>query len=139
MTRTFMRAKIHRATVTDANPDYIGSITLDPRLMRAVGLLPFEQVDVLNVSNGARLSTYCLEGLEGSGEACVNGAAALLCGKGDIVLVVAYAALQEHEIPGFRSTTAFVDARNRVTRIIRSKAAMRGRPAAKRPPRPRRP
>jgi aspartate 1-decarboxylase len=135
MTRTFMRAKIHRATVTDANADYIGSITLDPRLMKAAGMLPLEQVDVLNVSNGSRLTTYCLEGKAGSGEVCINGAAALLCGKGDIVLVVAYAQLAEAEIPGFKATTVFVDKRNRITRIVAQSSALTGKPTPKRPPR----
>lgn len=135
MIRTFMRAKIHRVTVTDANVDYIGSITLDPRLMKAAGLLPLEQVDVLNVSNGSRLTTYCLEGKAGSGEVCINGAAALLCGKGDIVLVVAYAQLVEAEIQGFKATTVFVDKRNRITRVMPQSSALTGKPAAKRPPR----
>lgn len=135
MTRNFMRAKIHRATVTDANVDYIGSITLDPRLMKAVGLLPLEQVDVLNVSNGTRLTTYCIEGRSGSGEVCLNGAAALLCNPGDIVLVVAFAQLREDEIAGFHALTAFVDKRNRITRVVKQKAALTGRPAPKRAPR----
>ena len=134
MTRTFMRAKIHRATVTDANVDYIGSITLDPKLMMAAGLLPLEQVDVLNVSNGTRLSTYCIEGKAGSGEVCLNGAAALLCGKGDIVLVVAYAQLQQHELDGFKAVTVFVDKRNRITRTAAQRPAFTGKPAPKRAP-----
>jgi aspartate 1-decarboxylase len=138
MIRTFMRAKLHRVTVTDANVDYMGSITLDPRLMKAAGLLPLERVDVLNVSNGARLTTYCIEGRAGSGEVCINGAAALLCGRGDLVLVVAYAQLEEAEIAAFRAHTVFVDAKNRVTRVSVQKAAVTGHPAPKRPPRPRR-
>ncbi len=109
MLRTFLRTKIHRATVTEANVDYIGSITLDAKLMRAAGLLPFEQVDVLNVSNGNRLTTYCIEGRAGSGEVCVNGAAALRCGKGDIVLICAYAQLHEAELADFKARTVFVD------------------------------
>lgn len=137
MIRTFMRTKIHRATVTDANADYIGSITLDPRLMKAAGLLPFEQVDVLNVSNGSRLTTYCIEGKAGSGEVCINGAAALLCGKGDIVLVVAYAQLSEAEVAGFKASTIFVNGRNRITRKVLQPAALTGHPAPKRPPRAR--
>lgn len=135
MTRTFMRAKIHRATVTDARVDYIGSITLDPRLLRAAGLLPLEQVDVLNVSNGARLTTYCIEGRAGSGEVCVNGAAALLCGKGDLVLVVAYAQLQDDELAGFESATVFVDGRNRVKKTVRQRPVVTGKPHPRRSPR----
>jgi aspartate 1-decarboxylase len=130
-----MRAKIHRATVTDANVDYIGSITLDPKLMRAAGLLPLEQVDVLNVSNGARLTTYCIEGRSGSGEVCLNGAAALLCGKGDLVLVVAFAQLRDDELAGFEAVTVFVDARNRLKKAARQRPALTGKPHPKRPPR----
>ena len=104
MIRTFMRAKLHRLTVTDANVDYIGSITLDPRLMKAAGLLPLEMVDVLNCSNGNRLSTYCIEGRSGSGEVCLNGAAALLCSPGDVVLVVAYTKGDADNLP-----TAFLN------------------------------
>jgi aspartate 1-decarboxylase len=132
MLRTFLRAKIHRATVTDANVDYIGSITLDPKLMLAAGLLPMEQVDVLNVSNGARLTTYCIEGKAGSGEVCVNGAAALLCGKGDIVLICAYAQLAEHEMKSFRARTVFVDKKNKPTKFKEQSLSLTGKPGAKR-------
>lgn len=119
MLRTFMRTKIHRATVTDANVDYPGSITLDPKLIKAAGLLPFEQVDVLNVSNGNRLTTYVIEGKRaGRGEVCLNGAAAKLCRKGDIVLVVAYAQLGESEIKAFKALTVWVDAKNRVKKRV---------------------
>jgi aspartate 1-decarboxylase len=134
MIRTFMRAKIHRATVTDANVDYIGSITLDPKLMRAAGLLPLEQVDVLNVSNGSRLTTYCIEGREGSGEVCLNGAAALLCGKGDVVLVVAFAQLQEPELARFEAVTVFVSPKNKVRKVTRQRPALTGRPHPRRAP-----
>jgi len=135
MIRTFMRAKIHRATVTDANVDYIGSITLDPKLMRAAGLLPLEQVDVLNVNNGTRLTTYCIEGRAGSGEVCLNGAAALLCSVGDLVLVVAFAQLREDELAAFEAVTVFVDGRNRIKKSQRQRPALTGKPAPKRPPR----
>jgi aspartate 1-decarboxylase len=127
-----MRAKIHRAVVTHANVDYVGSITLDPRLMKAAGLLPQEQVDVLNCDNGRRLTTYCIEGRAGSGEVGLNGAAALLCSPGDVVLVVAYARLSPEEIAGFEAVTVVVDARNRVKKILRAKAAFTGRPAHRR-------
>ncbi|HTB23562.1 MAG TPA: aspartate 1-decarboxylase [bacterium] len=131
MLRSFMRAKIHRATVTHANVEYIGSITLDPRLMKAAGLLPMEQVDVLNCSNGNRLTTYCIEGRSGSGEVGMNGAAALLCSPGDVVLVVAYAHLEAPEIKGFEALTVLVDARNRVKKTHRAKAAFTGKAAPK--------
>jgi aspartate 1-decarboxylase len=118
MLRTFMKSKIHRATVTEANLHYVGSITLDARLMKAAGLLPYEQVDVLNVSNGARLTTYVIVGSKpGNGEVCLNGAAARLCRKGDLVLVVSYAQLDESEIKTFSATTVLVDAKNRVKGI----------------------
>ena len=132
MLRTFLRAKIHRATVTDANVDYIGSITLDAKLMRAAGLLPYEQVDVLNVSNGSRLTTYCIEGKAGSGEVCLNGAAALLCGKGDIVLICAYAQLQETELAAFKACTVFVDKKNKAIKTKEQGLALTGKPGAKR-------
>lgn len=132
MFRTFLRAKIHRATVTDANVDYIGSITLDAKLMKAAGLLPMEQVDVLNVSNGNRLTTYCIEGKSGSGEVCLNGAAALLCGKGDIILVCAYAQLQEAEIARFKARTVFVDKKNKATKVKEQALALTGKPGPKR-------
>jgi len=131
MLRSFMRAKIHRATVTHANVDYIGSITLDPRLMKAAGLLPLEQVDVLNCSNGSRLTTYCIEGRSGSGEVGMNGAAALLCSPGDVVLVVAFAQLNAAEIKDFEALTVMVDARNRVKKTVRTRASFAGRPAPK--------
>ncbi len=132
MLRTFMRAKIHRATVTEANVHYVGSITLDAKLMRSAGLLPYEQVDVLNVHNGNRLTTYCIEGKAGSGEVCLNGAAALLCAKGEIVLVCAYAHLQADEMKGFKARTVFVDKRNRVTKIKEQALEFTGKPAPKR-------
>ena len=132
MLRTFLRAKIHRATVTDANVGYVGSITLDSKLMKTAGLLPYEQVDVLNVSNGNRLTTYCIEGKAGSGEVCLNGAAALLCGKKDIVLICAYAQLTAAEMPGFKARTVFVNAKNRVTKIKDQALVITGKPAAKR-------
>ena len=122
MLRTFMRTKIHRARVTQANVHYVRSITLDPRLIEKAGLLPYEQVDVLNVSNGARLTTYVIVGKKrGSGEVCLNGAAARLCRKGDIVLVVAYAQLAEDEIKAFKSRTVWVDAKNKPVKSVESR------------------
>jgi aspartate 1-decarboxylase len=118
MLRTFMKSKIHRATVTEANLNYVGSITLDKRLIKAAGLLPYEQVDVLNVSNGARLTTYVIEGKkEGSGEVCLNGAAARLCRKGDIVLVVSYVQLNQDEIRAFKALTVHVGQKNQVKKV----------------------
>ena len=122
MLRTFMRSKIHRATVTDANVNYVGSITLDPRLIEKAKLLPYEQVDVLNASNGERLTTYVIAGKRrGNGQVCLNGAAARLCRRGDIVLVVAYAKLSEAEIKGFKSLTLWVDAKNKPVKAVESR------------------
>lgn len=121
MLRTFMRSKIHRATVTDANVNYVGSITLDPRLIEKAKLLPYEQVDVLNASNGERLTTYVIAGKRrGNGQVCLNGAAARLCRRGDIVLVVAYAKLSEAEIKDFKSLTLWVDAKNKPVKAVES-------------------
>jgi aspartate 1-decarboxylase len=111
--RTMMRSKIHRATVTDVRIDYEGSITLDPELMEAAGILPFEQVHVLDVDNGARLITYAIEGPPGSGVVQVNGAAARLVHRGDTVIVIAYAEYEETELAGFEPTVVQVDQRNR--------------------------
>jgi aspartate 1-decarboxylase len=132
MLRAFLRAKIHRAIVTDANTHYIGSITLDAKLMKSADLLPMEQVDVLNVSNGNRLTTYCIEGKAGSGEVCLNGAAALLCAKGDIVLICAYAHLQPAEITEFKARTIFVNKKNRVIKVKETALALTGKPGPKR-------
>jgi aspartate 1-decarboxylase len=117
-----MKSKLHRATVTEANVNYVGSVTLDKRLIKAAGLLPYEQVDVLNVSNGERLTTYVIEGKRpGNGEVCLNGAAARLCRKGDIVLVVSYAQLDEAEIRDFKATTVMLDAKNRAVKVKRER------------------
>ncbi len=119
MNRVFMRCKLHGAVVSDANVEYVGSITLDPLLMKAAGLLPYEQVDVLNISNGNRLTTYVIEGKAGKGEVTLNGAAAKLCRKGDRVLVVAYAWLNDKEAKTFKPITVFLNKGNKVGRILR--------------------
>ena len=105
------RAKIHRATVTDANLDYEGSITIDRALLRLADILPNEQVHVVNVTNGERLVTYAIEG--GPGDICLNGAAAHKCRPGDIVLILAYASVPEDELKGFAPRIVKVDAQNR--------------------------
>jgi len=98
MDRLMLRAKIHRATVTDANVDYEGSITIDSALLRLADILPNEQVHVVNVTNGERLITYAIAG--GPGEICLNGAAAHRCRPGEIVIIMAYASLREDELHG---------------------------------------
>ncbi len=113
MRRIMMRSKIHRATVTDVRIDYEGSITLDAQLMEAAGILPYEQVHVLDVDNGARLTTYAIEGESGSGVVQVNGAAARLVHRGDTVIVIAYGEYEEAELAGFEPTVVHVDEHNR--------------------------
>ena len=113
MQRTMLKSKIHRATVTDANLDYVGSITIDPILMRAADLYPHEQVHVLDISNGQRFVTYVIEGIEGSGDMCVNGAAARLVQIGDKVIVISYASYEEAELASYAPVVVTVDATNR--------------------------
>ncbi len=117
MMRILCKSKIHRATVTEANLNYEGSLTLDPLLMEAAGLVPFEQVHVLNLNNGARFETYLIEGERGSGTVCVNGAAARLVQVGDPVIVLAYALVSEDELSDFTARIVFVDENNRVVRV----------------------
>jgi aspartate 1-decarboxylase len=117
MMRILCKSKIHRATVTEANLNYKGSLTLDPLLMEAAGLVPFEQVHVLNLNNGARFETYLIEGERGSGTVCVNGAAARLVQVGDPVIVLAYALVPEDELSDFTARIVFVDEHNRVVRV----------------------
>jgi aspartate 1-decarboxylase len=107
-----LKSKIHRATVTGAELDYTGSVSIDPELCAAVGLREFEKVDVLDIDNGARLTTYVILG--GPGEVCLNGAAARLVAKGDRVIIVAYAQLDESEAEAFRPKIVLVDEDNRI-------------------------
>ena len=112
MTRTMLKSKIHRATVTEANVDYEGSITIDSDLMKAADMLPYEQVDVLDCTNGARLQTYVIEGEAGSGEICVNGAAAHMVKPHDVVIICSYAQVDEAECRGWQGIRVFVDGKN---------------------------
>ena len=116
-TRTMLRGKIHRATVTEANVDYEGSITIDRDLMDAAGIAEFEQVHVLDVDNGARLTTYAIEGPRGSGVICLNGAAARLIDRGDLVIILAYDQVPESEVQDQEPTLVYVDADNRIERV----------------------
>ena len=113
MQRTMMKSKIHRATVTDANLNYVGSITIDRALMDAADLRPYEQVHVLDVDNGARFETYVIEGPSGEGDICVNGAAARLVQPGDKVIVISYGLFEAAELEGFQPITVLVDEQNR--------------------------
>ena len=116
MLRTMCKSKIHRATVTGADLNYIGSITIDPVLMEAADLMEFEQVSVVNVNNGARFETYVIPGERGRGEICLNGAAARLVHPGDKVIVISYAQYDEAEMEGYRPRFIFVDEQNRISR-----------------------
>ncbi len=111
--RVMLKSKIHRATVTDANLNYEGSITIDRKLMQAADILPYEQVHVVDVNNGSRLVTYAIEGE--SGEICLNGAAARLVHKGDIVIILSYTNVAENEIQDFHPTLVYVDSKNQIT------------------------
>ena len=114
MTRKMLRAKIHRATVTQANVDYEGSITIDRRLMDATDLLPNEAVCVWNVTNGNRFETYAVEGAPDSGTICVNGAAAHLVNPGDLVIIAAYTWLDDADARVHQPKVVFVDEHNRI-------------------------
>jgi aspartate 1-decarboxylase len=115
MRRSLFKSKIHRATVTDANLAYEGSVTIDAELMRAADILPYERVQIWDVSNGNRLETYALEGEPGSGVVCVNGAAAHQVWPGDVVIVATFAeAEDEAEARSWRPTVVRVDAANRM-------------------------
>ena len=110
-----LKSKIHRATVTDANLDYVGSLSLDPLLMRAANLNEYEKIHVLNISNGNRLVTYIIKGEEGSGEVCINGAAAHLVSRGDLVILVSFCSLDESEVSSFKPTIVHVNEKNEVS------------------------
>lgn len=114
MWRTMAKSKIHRATVTDANLNYVGSITIDKALMDAADLLPYEQVQVVNVNNGARFETYVIEGERNSGTICINGAAARLACPGDLVIIISYGTYDEKELSGFEPKVVHVDGENRI-------------------------
>lgn len=112
--RTMLKSKIHRATVTDANINYEGSITIDSRLMKAADILPYEQVHVLNVNNAARFTTYVIEGKEGSGEICLNGAAARLGVKGDLVIILTYDNIPEERLKNYKPRVVLVNEKNEI-------------------------
>jgi aspartate 1-decarboxylase len=114
MLRTMLKGKIHRATVTEADLHYEGSVTIDRSLMDAAGIVEYEQVHIYDVDNGNRFSTYAIPGEPGSGVLCLNGAAARKVSKGDIVIIACYASCDEEEMAGFRPRLVYVDERNRI-------------------------
>jgi aspartate 1-decarboxylase len=113
MRRILFKSKIHRATVTQADLDYEGSVTIDKDLLQAADILPFEKVAVWNVTRGTRLETYALEGESGSGVICINGAAAHLNQPGDLVILATFAEVEEAEVANWKPTVVFVDGKNR--------------------------
>ena len=115
MQRTMCKGKIHRATVTQANLNYIGSITIDQDLLEAADIYPYEKVQVVNVSNGSRLETYTIAGARGSGVICLNGAAARLNSEGDIVIIISYGQFDETEVRSLVPHVVFVDEHNHIT------------------------
>lgn len=114
MLRTMCKGKIHRATVTQANLNYVGSITIDQDLMDAAGIYPYEKVQIVNINNGARLETYTIAGARGSGVICLNGAAARLTAEGDLVIIISYGDFTEEEIRTMTPHIVFVDENNRL-------------------------
>jgi len=118
MLRTMMKAKIHRATVTEANLNYVGSITIDTDLLETVDILPNEMVQIVNNNNGARLETYVIPGPRGSGVICLNGAAARLVQPGDKVIIMSYCQLTNEEIAHHRPKVAVMDEENKIIEIL---------------------
>ena len=123
-----MHGKLHRVRVTEANVDYVGSITIDRDLMDKVGILPLEEVDVINLENGKRWTTYAIAGTAGKGEICPNGGAALLCKPGDILIIIAYeyrdrAELMQH---GHQAKVVVADDRNRCVQFIEQSLVNQG-------------
>ena len=119
MQRTMLKSKIQRATVNGHELDYEGSIAIDPVLLDAADILPGEQVQVLNLQNGARLITYAILGKRGSGQMMLNGPAARLAYKGDTIIVAAYAVLDDAEAKKFKATVVKVDAKNRIVKVLK--------------------
>ncbi|MGO4274354.1 aspartate 1-decarboxylase, partial [Paenibacillus sp. TAF58] len=120
--RTMMKAKIHRATVTEANLNYIGSITIDEDLIDLVGMLPNEKVQIVNNNNGARLETYIIPGPRGTGVICLNGAAARLVQTGDTVIIISYAMMTDEEAKKHQPTVAIMGENNKVAQLLKEEA-----------------
>ncbi len=118
MTIDMLQGKIHRATITGANLDYIGSITIDPLLLEACGLLVGQKVEIVNINNGERFATYIIQGEEGSGDMCVNGAAARKVQVGDLIIVIAYASYSQEELKTYKPKVVMVDEKNRITQVL---------------------
>lgn len=120
MTMEMLYSKIHRATVTDANLNYVGSVTIDELLLEASKMRVGQKVEILNINNGERFSTYIILGERGKGDICLNGAAARKVHKGDKVIIVAYATYEEHELSNYQPTVVLVDDENRISEVLTS-------------------
>ena len=117
MQRTMLKSKIHRATVTDCDLHYVGSITIDPELLEASNMLEFEQVAVVDIANGARFETYTIAGARGSNEIKINGAAARLVQRGDTIIVISYAGYDPDELQNYKPRVVHVDDRNQIVNV----------------------
>ena len=118
MFRHMMKAKLHRATVTEANLNYVGSITIDEDLLDAVEMLPYEKVQIVNNNNGARFETYIIPGKRGSGVVCLNGAAARLVQEGDKVIIISYGLIEETEVRSHQPKVAVLDEQNTIVEML---------------------
>ncbi len=118
MFRTMMKSKIHRARITEANLNYVGSVTIDQDLLEQVDILPNEKVQIVNNNNGARLETYVIPGERGSGVICLNGAAARLVQKDDVVIIIAYATVSEEDLVNHRPKIAIMNDNNEIEQFI---------------------
>lgn len=118
MRLTLMKSKIHRATVTEANLNYVGSVTIDEEILESVGLLPNEKVQVVNINNGERIETYAIKGERGSGVICLNGAAARLFQPGDLVIIIGYADMEEEEAKVHKPKVAIMGENNVIEEMI---------------------
>ncbi|MGX1193272.1 aspartate 1-decarboxylase [Metabacillus sp. SLBN-84] len=118
MFRTMMKGKIHRARVTEANLNYVGSITIDEDILDAVDMLPNEKVQIVNNNNGARFETYIIPGKRGSGTVCLNGAAARLVQEGDVVIILTYAMMSEEEVRTHKPKVAIMNENNEIVEML---------------------
>ncbi|MFB3924556.1 MAG: aspartate 1-decarboxylase [Syntrophales bacterium] len=116
MQRFMLKSKLHRVTVTDANLDYEGSITIDESLMNAADIIPYEKVDIYNVSNGERFSTYVIKGEKNSGIVCLNGAAARRASRGDVIIIASYVAADDDSVLNWSPKCIYVDDKNKQRR-----------------------
>ena len=119
MQRRMLKSKLHRATVTEADLSYEGSVSIDANLMEAADIVPYEKVDIYNINNGARFSTYAIEGKRGSGTICLNGAAARMVAKGDLVIICSYSLYEDSEIPNHDAKCILVNEKNEIDRYLK--------------------